>query len=114
MHEIPSGCHTYPSELPTSRGLKEIPIGRPHPIRGCDAGPSAQNHLTGHELAVVFAQCTRKGLVSRIAGVGAGRPFPTIAEQLLQNHPASHCTMNPPGDEEISLRRWQPPCVTLL
>ena len=99
MDEMPSGGQTYSSELPASRGLKEIAIGRAHTIRGGGAGAPAQDHLTGHELAVVFAQGTRKGLVSRIAGVGAGRPFPTIAEQLLNTHTGGHCRMKSSGVE---------------
>src|SRR6266404_10001636 len=57
-YRMPSGGQTYSSELPTSRGLKEIAIGRPQTIRGGGAGAPAQDHLTGHELAVVFAQGT--------------------------------------------------------
>src|ERR1051325_11239954 len=73
--EMPSGGQTYSGELPTGGGLKEVAVGRPRTIRGGGAGPPAQDHLAGHELAVVFGQGTRKGLVSGIAGVGAGRPF---------------------------------------
>ena len=76
-------CQTYPRELPPRCRLKEVAIGRAYMIRGCDARPSAQNHLAGHKLAVVFAQRSREGLVSRIAGVGAGRPFPTVTEELV-------------------------------
>ena len=59
-NDEPSDCQTYSSELPPRRWLKEIAVGSAHMIRGCNAGPSAQNHLAGHKLAVVFAECTRE------------------------------------------------------
>src|SRR6267378_2754206 len=49
-YRMPSGGQTYSSELPTSRGLKEIAIGRPQTIRGGGAGPPAQDHLTDMNL----------------------------------------------------------------
>src|SRR5262249_42465323 len=99
------GCQTYSSELPPRCRLKEMSIGRAHMICRCGARPSAQNHLTGHKLAVVFAQRTRKGLVSRIAGVGTGRPFPTVPEELLNTHTARGCGMQPPTVEQVPVRR---------
>ena len=71
--------------------------------RGSDARSPAQNHLAGHELAVVFAERAWKRLVSRITGVGAGRPFPAIAEQLL-NPCTSRCSrMESSSLEQVSL-----------
>ena len=63
---------------------KEIPVRRANMIGRGDARSSAQNHLTGHKFAVVFAERTGERLVSWIAGIGAGRPFPAIAEKLLE------------------------------
>src|SRR5262245_29718886 len=104
MGRNPLGGQTYPGELPASRGLKEVAIGGSHMISGGDAGPSPQNHLTGHELAVVFAQGPRNGLVAWIPGVGAGRPFPTVSEDLLNTHTGGHGRMKPTGVEQVSLR----------
>jgi len=41
----PSDCQTNSCELPPRRRLKEIAIGGTHMIRGCNAGPSPQDHL---------------------------------------------------------------------
>ena len=87
---------TYSTELPTRFRSKEITIGRPHMIRWCDARPSAQNHLTGHKLAVVLAQRPREGLVSRICGGRARGPFPTVAEELVHSFAVRSCGMQSP------------------
>src|SRR5271165_3110440 len=81
---------------------------------------SAQNHLAGHELAVVLAEGTGKRPVSWITGVSAGRPFPTIAEKLLDTLTSRSRGMESSRFEKVSLRvhlardafpfrfRWKP------
>ena len=71
--------------------------------RRSDARPPAQNHLAGHELAVVFAERTRQRLVSRITGVGARCPFPAIAEQLLNTRTSRRSGMESSRLEQVSL-----------
>ena len=50
---------------------------------GGDAGASAEDHLGGHEFAVVLAQRAGEGLVAGVAGVGGLGPLPDVAEELL-------------------------------
>ncbi|MNE80892.1 hypothetical protein D3C80_1775020 [compost metagenome] len=73
----------------------------------CDATAAAQHHLAGHELAVVFAQAAGQRLEARVGAVGAGGPFPDIAEHLLRHLRIVRC-----GDrlqvvvvDEVALQR---------
>src|SRR5271170_5213619 len=66
---------------------------------------SAQNHLAGHELALVLAEGTGKRLVSWITGVGAGCPFPAIAEKLLDTRASWCCGVKSSGLEQVSPHR---------
>src|ERR1700676_4125317 len=116
----PLGRQTYSGKLPPCCRLKEIAIGRAHMTARRDAGPSAQNHLAGHELADVFAKRTRERLVSWIAGVGTGRPFPTVTEELFNSDTVRSRWMQRARVEKISAHqclardrfpfrfRWEP------
>src|SRR5580658_2906933 len=99
-------CQTYSGELPTRCGGKEVAVGCTNMIRRSDARASPEDHLTGHEFAVVFAQCTWERFVSGIARVGACRPFPAVAKQLLDARgPTRRCWMQPACIEWIPLQR---------
>ena len=63
---------------------EEVAIGGADVGGGGDAGASAQDHLAGHELAVVLAEGSGERFVAGIAGVGAGGPLPYVAEELLE------------------------------
>src|SRR5664280_2284043 len=65
-------------------GRKEVPIGRSNVRLRRRAGSAAQHHLIAHELAVVLADRSLGRLETGIGAVGAGRPFPNIAEHLRQ------------------------------
>ena len=73
--------------------------------RGSDARPPAKNHLAGHELGVVFAERAGQRLVSRITGVRARRPFPAVAEQLLNTRTSCGSGMESSRLEQVSLDR---------
>ena len=47
-------------ELPSCCRIKEIAISRTYVVRRCNARSSPQNHLTGHEFALVFGGGTRE------------------------------------------------------
>src|SRR5664279_4967321 len=65
-------------------GRKEVAIGRSNMRLRRRAGSAAQHHLVAHELAVVLANRSLGRLETGIGAVGAGRPFPNIAEHLRQ------------------------------
>ena len=69
-------------ELPACGGWKEVSVSGADVGGGCDAGASAEDHLSGHEFAVVFADGAGSGLEAGIAEVGAGGPLPGVAEEL--------------------------------
>src|SRR6056297_2844368 len=71
-------------ELPAVRRIKEIAIAATRMASGGSAGTPAQDHLVAHELAVVFTDGTRRRSIARVGAVGAGRPLPALAEELLQ------------------------------
>jgi hypothetical protein len=73
-------------------------------VRG-DARSPAQNHLAGHELAVVLTERAWKRLVSRITGIGGRRPFPAIAEELLDTRTSCCSGMEFSGVEQVSVNR---------
>src|SRR5207247_6465854 len=50
----------------------------------CSTGTAAQNILIAHELAVVFAERPRRHAITWIRRVGATRPFPDIAKDLVK------------------------------
>src|ERR1700722_19392425 len=75
---------SQPRELPPCIGGEEIPVARAHVIGRRRARPAAQNELSGHELAVVFADCAFRRLEARVGGKGAARPLPHIAVDLTQ------------------------------
>ena len=77
-------------------------------IRRCDARTSPQNHLTGHKLAVVFAQRTGAKFVSGIRGVRARSPFPTVPKELLNALTARPCGMQPTRFKQISVKGFLP------
>src|SRR5271165_653426 len=74
--------------------------------RRSDARSPAENHLAGHELAVVLTERARKRLVSRITGIGARRPFPAIAEELLDTRTSCRSGMELSSVEQVSLDRY--------
>src|ERR1700761_8212895 len=100
-------CQTPSCELPAGGRLQEIAIGCPHMTRRGNTRTSPQDHLTGPELAVVFAQRARKNLETGIRGIWTRSPFPTVPEKRLNTIPARRCGMQPPRIEEISLQRGQ-------
>ena len=51
---------------------------------GGKAGAAAKDHLRGHELAVVLAECAGEWFVAGVAGVRGGGPLPDIAVHLLE------------------------------
>src|ERR1700722_11111545 len=70
-------------------------------ICGRNTGPAAQDHLTGHEFSVVFAQRARERLVARIGRVRAGRPFPAISKELAYTIASSRCRMQSSQIQQI-------------
>ena len=73
--------------------------------RGCDTGSSTQNHLAGHKLAVVFAERTRKGLVTWVTRVGACCPLPRVPEELVDAIAGRDCGMQSPALEQVPVNR---------
>src|SRR5579863_10513876 len=73
--------------------------------RRSNARAPAQNHLAGHELAVVLTERARKRLVSRITGIGARRPFPAIAKELLDTRTLCCRGMEFSSVEQVSVDR---------
>src|SRR3989304_657176 len=65
-------------------GIEEIAIGPPHMALWRHAGAAPEHELIAHELAVVLANGARRGLEARVGEIGASRPFPDIAEHLLE------------------------------
>src|SRR3569623_2842098 len=80
-------CQPETRKLPASGRCEEIAIGRADVSRRCDAGATSQNHLGGHELAVILAERSRQRTIPRIAGIRRGGPLPNVAEDLLQPGP---------------------------
>src|SRR4051812_23528413 len=73
----------HAAELPTRRGIEEVPVA--HPLvtgRGRKRG-AAQHHLVDHELAVVFTERPFGCAVARIWEVGASGPLPDRGKNLL-------------------------------
>jgi hypothetical protein len=76
-------------------------IGNPAPTwSGCVSGGSPPPIRR-----MVPAERTRKRLVSRITGVGTGRPFPAIAEQLLNTRTSRCRGMQSSNVAQVSLHR---------
>ena len=70
------------TELPAMMGVEKIAVTGAQMVGAAGAGAAPQYHLVTHELAVVFAHGPLGGLEARVGQVGAGGPFPDIAEQL--------------------------------
>src|SRR5664280_3221392 len=84
-------------------GRKEVPIGRSNVRLRRRAGSAAQHHLIAHELAVVLANRSLGRLETGIGAVGAGRPFPNIAEHLRQRlRRLNRARMQAPALQQIS------------
>ena len=64
--------------------IVEVAIAGPRMALGRGEGPASQDHLIGHELAVVFRRRPLGRAKSRIGGVGAGRPLPDLARQVRE------------------------------
>src|SRR5262245_51388324 len=73
---------TNSGELPTRVRWKEIPIRRAYMSRRRRARTAAQDILSAHELAVVFADCAGGRLEAWISGVVAAGPFPNVSVKL--------------------------------
>ncbi|MNE18332.1 hypothetical protein D3C80_1113640 [compost metagenome] len=71
-----------PGEHPALMGIVEVAIAGPRMTLGRGEGPAAQDHLIGHELAVVFRRSPLGRTEPRIGGIGAGRPLPDLARQV--------------------------------
>src|SRR6185312_39123 len=74
----------YAHELPAHMGRKEVAIAGADVAFWRSARSATQHKLIAHELAVVFADCSRGRGESRVSNVGAGGPLPGISEHLLQ------------------------------
>ena len=70
------------TELPAMMGVEKVAVTGAQMIGAAGAGAAAQYHLVAHELAVVFAHGPMGRLEARVGQVGAGGPFPDIAEQM--------------------------------
>jgi hypothetical protein len=99
----PTGClvscvlrEAQAAELPALPGLKEIAIAGAQVAARRRARAAAQHVLAVHELAVVFADRARRGAEAGIGHVGAGRPFPHVAEHLLQARRRPSAAARPP------------------
>src|SRR5690606_21053853 len=86
--QLYSQCHSelpgqaQPGELPAHGRLEKVAIsGADMALRGGTTA-AAQDHLPGHELAVVLAQAAFERAEAGVGAVGAGCPFPNITEQL--------------------------------
>jgi len=69
-------------KLPPRMRREEIAIGGANVRLRCGTGASAEHHLVAHKFAVVFAERAFNWMEFRICRVGAGGPFPDIAEKL--------------------------------
>src|ERR1700678_220543 len=61
---------------------KEVAVGGSNMRLRGSARTAAQDHLIAHKLAVVFTDCARGRLESRISNVRARSPLPYIAKHL--------------------------------
>src|SRR5690606_10245618 len=86
---VPMPCsellgQTQAGELPAHGGVEEVAIGGAHVVFRRGATAATQHHLPGHELAVVLTQAAAQRPKAGVGPIGAGRPFPDIAVELLQ------------------------------
>src|SRR6185503_4204674 len=72
-------AETNAGELPASRRWEEIPVGRADVALWRRRRTAAQNHLTAHELAVVFGRDALERTEAGIGIIGRARPLPGIA-----------------------------------
>ena len=77
-------CESDSSELPPFFRLKEIAVSRPNVSARRGARAAAQNALVAHELTIVFAEGAGRSVITGIGGIGASRPLPSVAEELVK------------------------------
>src|SRR5690606_23890540 len=87
--------------------LEEVAVGGTDMRLRGGAAATAQHHLAGHELAVVFAEAARQWAESGVGPVGAGGPFPDVAEQLRRAlvRAAGSGRMQVIAFQELAIRR---------
>src|SRR5882762_8502462 len=72
------------SELPALMRIEEIAIRCSHVPARRRAASASQHMLPRHELAVILTHGALGRPKSRIGKIGAGGPFPNVAEHLHQ------------------------------
>ena len=70
-------------------------------VCGRDAGAAPQDHWPDINLPL-YSPSLRERLVSRIPGIGAGGPFPTVAKELLDTAAAGLGWMQLAGVEQVA------------
>src|ERR1039458_5224934 len=94
-------------ELPARGGGEEVAVGGADVGGGGDAGASAEDHLGGHELAVVLAEGAGQGAVAGVASVGGGGPLPDVAVDLLEaGESGGSGGVEVVGFEEVGIRPY--------
>ncbi len=75
---------TDPREHPALMGIVEVAIAGPRMLLGRGERPATQDHLIGHELAVILRRRPLGRTEPRIGSIGAGRPLPDLARQVRE------------------------------
>src|SRR6185312_15866035 len=72
----------YSGKLPACFRREKIAVGGANVGARRSARSATQNHLSAHELSVVFTQRARSRLIAGIGEIGACRPLPYVAKKL--------------------------------
>src|SRR5690606_39176809 len=72
-------CQAQAGELPARSGREEVAVGGADVAGRGRAAAAAQDQLSAHELAVVFAERARQRAEARVRTVGARGPLPAVA-----------------------------------
>src|SRR5579864_2095311 len=72
----------YPGKLPARFRRKKIAVGGANVRARRGARSATQDHLSAHELSVVFTQRAGTRLIAGISEISARGPLPDVAKEL--------------------------------
>src|SRR6476620_2011760 len=98
-------CEADTGELPARFRREKVAIGSADVGGGGDARAAAQNELAAHEFAVVLAQGAGQGMEAGVSEIGAGGPFPAVAEELGRTFKGRAAAVEY-GGRAVRLRRF--------
>src|SRR4051812_35365175 len=108
----------YPGKLPACFRREKIAVRGANVGARRSARSATQDHLSAHELSVVFTQRARSRLIAGVGKIGACSPLPYVAKELQRDATLqtalqrcrSGCGMESAAFQKIALNGWDTAC----